>query len=106
MRSRSPPCFAGDRRDRHADAASGPETRRRLNFLPDTHIVVLRAGQVVATYEEGWASCAAAGRARRRWPRTVNFITGPSRTGDIEQKIELGAHGPRRLHIMLIDDEA
>ncbi len=39
-------------------------------------------------------------------PRTVNFITGPSRTGDIEQRIELGAHGPRRLHIILIDDGA
>jgi hypothetical protein len=34
-------------------------------------------------------------------PRTVNLITGPSRTGDIEQTIELGAHGPRRLHIIL-----
>ena len=37
-------------------------------------------------------------------PRTVNFITGPSRTGDIEQRIELGAHGPRRLHIVVVDD--
>jgi L-lactate dehydrogenase complex protein LldG len=36
-------------------------------------------------------------------PRTVNMITGPSRTGDIEQTIELGAHGPRRLHIILLD---
>ena len=37
-------------------------------------------------------------------PRAINFITGPSRTGDIEQRIELGAHGPRRLHIILVDD--
>ena len=37
-------------------------------------------------------------------PRTVNLITGPSRTGDIEQKIELGAHGPRRLHIVIVGD--
>jgi L-lactate dehydrogenase complex protein LldG len=37
-------------------------------------------------------------------PRTVNFITGPSRTGDIEQRIVLGAHGPRRLHIVVVDD--
>ena len=37
-------------------------------------------------------------------PRTINFITGPSRTGDIEQRIELGAHGPRRCHIILVDD--
>jgi L-lactate dehydrogenase complex protein LldG len=38
-------------------------------------------------------------------PRAINFVTGPSRTGDIEQKIELGAHGPRRLHIVLIDED-
>jgi L-lactate dehydrogenase complex protein LldG len=36
-------------------------------------------------------------------PRTVNFVTGPSRSGDIEQKILLGAHGPRRLHIIVVD---
>ena len=37
-------------------------------------------------------------------PRAVNMITGPSRTGDIEQRIELGAHGPRRLHIIILED--
>jgi len=37
-------------------------------------------------------------------PRTVNFVTGPSRTADIELKIELGAQGPRRLHIVIVDD--
>jgi len=87
---------------------SGPESPTRNNFLPDTHIVVMRGEQVVASYEDGWTRL----RQRRRaegqspMPRTVNFITGPSRTGDIEQRIELGAHGPRRLHIVLIDDAA
>jgi len=79
---------------------SGPEAPTRNNFLPDTHVVVLRASQVVAAYEDGWDRLRAAGAM----PRTVNFITGPSRTGDIEQRIVLGAHGPRRLHIVLIDD--
>jgi L-lactate dehydrogenase complex protein LldG len=79
---------------------SGAETPSTLNFLPDTHIVVLRAGQVVPSYEEGWTRL----RARGAMPRTVNFITGPSRTGDIEQRIQLGAHGPRRLHIVLVED--
>jgi L-lactate dehydrogenase complex protein LldG len=79
---------------------SGPETPTRNNFLPDTHIVVLRASEVVACYEDGWDRLRAAGAM----PRTVNFITGPSRTGDIEQRMVLGAHGPRRLHIVIVDD--
>jgi L-lactate dehydrogenase complex protein LldG len=79
---------------------SGEQTPTRNNFLPDTHIVVLRASEVVACYEDGWDRLRTAGAM----PRTVNFITGPSRTGDIEQRLVLGAHGPRRLHIVLIDD--
>jgi L-lactate dehydrogenase complex protein LldG len=78
---------------------SGPERPSTLNFLPDTHIVVLEANRVLASYEEGWSRLRAAGAL----PRTVNLVTGPSRTGDIEQRIQLGAHGPRRLHIVLVD---
>ena len=88
---------------------SGPAGPTRNNFLPDTHIVVVRASQVVAAYEDGWDRLRAARRGTDgafAMPRTVNFITGPSRTADIEQKIELGAHGPRRLHIVMIDDGA
>jgi L-lactate dehydrogenase complex protein LldG len=94
-------CFAGIAETGTLMLISGPESPTRNNFLPDTHIVVIRGKQVVASYEEGWT------RLRdKAMPRTVNFITGPSRTGDIEQRLELGAHGPRRLHIVLIDDEA
>lgn len=101
-------CFAGIAETGTLMLTSGPESPTRNNFLPDTHIVVLRGKQVAATYEEGWARLRAARQAEgpAAMPRTVNFITGPSRTGDIEQRIELGAHGPRRLHIVLIDDEA
>ena len=80
--------------------SSGAATPTTLNFLPDTHIVVVRSNQVVATYEDGWDRLRSGGMM----PRAINFITGPSRTGDIEQRIELGAHGPRRLHIILVDD--
>ncbi len=80
--------------------ASGPEHPTTLNFMPETHVVVLRAAQMVGAYEEGFDLL----RAKGAMPRTVNLITGPSRTGDIEQKIELGAHGPRRLHIVIVDD--
>lgn len=96
------PCFAGVAETGTLVLVSGADTPTSLNFLPDNHIVVIRASQVVGGYEEMWALLRAAGAT----PRTVNMITGPSRTGDIEQTIQLGAHGPRRLHIVLIDDEA
>jgi L-lactate dehydrogenase complex protein LldG len=95
------PAFAGVAETGTLMLTSGPETPSTLNFLPDTHIVVLRADQVLPTYEEGWTRL----RERGAMPRTVNFITGPSRTGDIEQRIQLGAHGPRRLHIVLVDGQ-
>jgi L-lactate dehydrogenase complex protein LldG len=93
------PAYAGIAETGTLMLTSGPETPTTLNFLPDTHIVVLRADQVLPHYEEGWSRLRASGAI----PRTVNFITGPSRTGDIEQRIQLGAHGPRRLHIVLVD---
>ncbi|SDH59613.1 LutC/YkgG family protein [Roseospirillum parvum] len=80
---------------------SSPETPTGLNFLPDFHLVALDASAVVATLEDAWA------RLRQDhaggWPRTVNLVAGPSRTGDIEQTIQLGAHGPRHLHILLVE---
>ena len=79
---------------------SGPEHPSTLNFLPETHIVVLRDEQLVGSYEDAWARLRARGRGM---PRVVNMVTGPSRTADIEQTLQLGAHGPRRLHIVLID---
>lgn len=81
---------------------SGPAGPTSLNFLPETHVVVLPAARVVASYEDGWDLIRARFGAGTM-PRTVNFITGPSRTADIEQTIQLGAHGPRRLHIILVD---
>ncbi|MDE1930495.1 MAG: lactate utilization protein [Alphaproteobacteria bacterium] len=99
-------CFAAIAETGTLMLHSGVAGPTRNNFLPDTHIVMVRASQVVAAYEDGWDRLRAA-RSRDgafAMPRTVNFITGPSRTADIEQKIELGAHGPRRLHIVLIDD--
>jgi L-lactate dehydrogenase complex protein LldG len=67
-------------------------------------VVVVNAADIVGDYEAVWE------RLRQRFgrgamPRTVNFITGPSRSGDIEQTLLLGAHGPRRLHIVVVGDE-
>ncbi len=81
--------------------ASGPDHPVSLNLLPDTHVVVLREADIVAGYEEVWERLRAR-YGKNAMPRTVNTITGPSRTGDIEQTIELGAHGPRRMHIVVV----
>ncbi len=95
--------FAGIAETGTIVTASGPDHPVSLNLLPDTHVVVLRESDIVGGYEDVWA------RLRARYgkdlmPRTVNTITGPSRTGDIEQTIELGAHGPRRMHILVVHD--
>ena len=96
-------CFAGIAETGTLMMASGPEAPITLNFLPENHIVVLRASQVTGSYEDAWQRLRAA-LGNGTMPRAVNMITGPSRTGDIEQTILLGAHGPRRLHVLLVDD--
>ena len=75
-------------------------TPTTLNFMPENHVAVLARDRLVAHLEDVWARLRA---ERAEPPRTVNFITGPSRTGDIELQLELGAHGPRRLHVLLVD---
>jgi len=103
------PCLAAIAETGTLMMVSGENTPTTLNFLPDTHIVVLRAGQIVAGYEDAWDLVRARAGGDKEggdplaWPRTVNLITGPSRTGDIEQRIQLGAHGPRRLHVVLVE---
>ncbi len=82
---------------------SGPDHPSTLNFLPETHVVVLPATRIVGAYEDAWDQIRADAH-NGLLPRTVNHITGPSRSGDIEQTMLLGAHGPRRLHIILVGD--
>lgn len=86
---------------------SGGDTPTTLNFLPDVHMVVVRAGDIKACYEDVWDMLRVDGANQSiKMPRTVNWITGPSRTADIEQTILLGAHGPRKLVILLINEDA
>jgi L-lactate dehydrogenase complex protein LldG len=79
---------------------SGEDNPTTLNFLPDLHIVVVAAGDIVGDYETVWRRLRE-DLAPGKMPRTVNFITGPSRSADIEQTLILGAHGPRGLHILV-----
>jgi L-lactate dehydrogenase complex protein LldG len=81
---------------------SGEENPTTLNFLPDTHIAVIRKKDILGSYEDAWNALRDIYGARTL-PRTVNLISGPSRTADIEQIIVMGAHGPRRLHVIIVD---
>jgi L-lactate dehydrogenase complex protein LldG len=80
---------------------SGADNPTTLNFLPENHIVIVEASKVTGDLESVMAQIRST-FGKGQMPRTVNFITGPSRSGDIEQKILLGAHGPRALHIILV----
>ena len=82
---------------------SGADNPTTVNFLPENHIVVIKSSDIEGDYET------ALRRIRDQFgngkmPRTVNMVTGPSRSGDIEQKLILGAHGPRSLHIIVVND--
>jgi L-lactate dehydrogenase complex protein LldG len=79
---------------------SSPQTPATVSLLPETHVAIVTADKIVATMEDAWA------RLRTHtgfMPRAVNFISGPSRTADVEQTVTLGAHGPRNVLIVLVD---
>jgi L-lactate dehydrogenase complex protein LldG len=81
---------------------SGQDNPTTLNFLPDYHIIVVETKDVMGNLEEALAKVRAT-YGKGEMPRLVNLITGPSRSGDIEQKLLFGAHGPRSLHVIMVD---
>ena len=81
---------------------SGPENPTSLNFLPENHIVVVKADSIGGEMEAVFPMLRAR-YGKGEMPRSLNFVTGPSRSGDIEQTLLLGAHGPRALHIVIVD---
>ena len=78
---------------------SGPDTHPVTSLLPETHIAIVPIGRIVAYMEDGWDLARA---ELGQLPRAVNFISGPSRTADIEMTLVLGIHGPYRVHIVLV----
>ena len=78
---------------------SGPQTYASAGLLPETHIAIVPASRIVAGHEDAFNLIRA---ERGELPRAVNFVSGPSRTGDIEQTIVLGAHGPYRVHVIVV----
>lgn len=78
---------------------SGENTAASVSLVPETHIAVLHKNRIVPYMEDAWALLR---KEKGELPRAVNFVSGPSRTADIEQTIVLGAHGPYRVHIVLV----
>lgn len=80
---------------------SGPETAATTSLLPETHIAIVPASRIVKYMEDGWQLMR---DELGRNPRAVNFVSGPSRTADIENTINVGAHGPYRVHVIVVDE--
>lgn len=80
---------------------SGADNPTTLNFLPEAHTILIAVSDIVGSYEEAWDRVRAI-HGQRTLPRTVNLISGPSRTADIEQTIVRGAHGPSRLLVLIL----
>lgn len=77
---------------------SSPLTPLTQHFLGETHIAILKLSQLHGAYEDVWPM------VRDAMPRHLTFVSGPSCTGDIEMVMEYGAHGPRRLHVILVEE--
>lgn len=78
---------------------SGPDTPASSSLLPETHVAVIDPQRIVNSMEDAWDLLR---REHKQLPRAVNFISGPSRTADIEQTVTLGAHGPYRVLIVIV----
>ena len=92
--------FAGIAETGSVVMCSSQETPVSLNFLADYFICVVHQKNVVNTIDDLWKKIR---EEKSQMPRAVNIITGPSRTADVEQIIQMGAHGPRKVHVLLLD---
>jgi L-lactate dehydrogenase complex protein LldG len=75
--------------------ASGAERNRLISLVPDVHVAVLRAERILPDLRAALAAV--------KDDPAVTFITGPSRTGDIELTLVVGVHGPKELFVLLLD---
>jgi L-lactate dehydrogenase complex protein LldG len=85
--------------------ASSAQTESSTHLLPETHVALVPASRIVRGMEDVFALLRAERGGEEMMPRALNMISGPSRTGDIELTIVLGAHGPYRVHIVVASED-
>jgi len=81
---------------------SSPTMPKVTALLPETHVCVVRASRLLDTMEDAFALVR--GEVGEP-PRSLYFVSGPSRTADIEQTIVIGAHGPYRVHVIIVEED-
>ena len=82
-----------------------PGQMRGVSLLPPVHVAVARTDQVVATFADALRTVRQTGEdVQQNLTSCISFVTGPSRTGDIELKLTVGVHGPGELHLVLLDE--
>ncbi|MEY3668984.1 MAG: LutC/YkgG family protein [Burkholderiaceae bacterium] len=95
-------CFAAIAETGTLAMVSGPDTPASMTLLPETHIALVPASRICPYMEDVFVRLRG---ERGSLPRALNFISGPSRTADIEQTLVLGAHGPYRVHVIILENE-
>jgi L-lactate dehydrogenase complex protein LldG len=76
--------------------AATPEEPRRNSLLPDVHVTLLAEDRILPGLDELFVALGA------ELPSALAIVTGPSRSADIEQKLAVGVHGPREVHVVLL----
>ena len=83
--------------------SSDEASAQLVSLLPPVHVAVIRSSQIVSSLSQAISRINQEQIDRVDPARSVVFITGPSRTGDVELVLSIGVHGPKELHVVIIE---